>query len=115
MTLRSVVRRISRAAMPSTPREYLTPRDGIQSRSSRKRNAADSRNPRANQSGSEAKNVSPATTVARALIAPVFSRGRKRIASAPAVGRRMRMESSPFIRRPYSSREDDVDADEGED
>src|SRR5664280_3418300 len=63
MKERSVVRRIRSAAMPSTPREYCAPRDGIQSCVSRKKKSPDLRKPAKVQRGTDSRNSAPAKSV----------------------------------------------------
>src|SRR5450759_221373 len=113
MNDRSVVSRIKSPAIPSTPSEYFTPRDGIQSNDSRKMKSPDVLNPSANQSGSERAKVAPANKVDVIWITRLFSFGRKAMTTAPTSGRKIRSERSPIIPRPL--REEDVNANEAED
>jgi hypothetical protein len=64
----SVVSRIKRTEMPSTPTWYLAPTAGIQSRAKVNWNAGPAGS-YTNQSGSERTKSSPAITVATVLIA----------------------------------------------
>src|SRR5450759_3339200 len=102
MKERRVVRRIKRAAMPSTPREYFAPRDGIQSCVSRKKKSPDLRKPANVQRGIDTRNSAPAKSVVTHRTTEVFSRGTKSTTSVPTTGRKIRSDrsGSPFIRRP---------------
>src|ERR1039458_5213237 len=113
MNDRSVVRRIRSAAMPSTPREYFAPREGIQSCVSRKKKSPDLRKPAKVQSWSESRNSAPAKSVVTHRTIEAFSRGTKSTTSVPTTGRKMRSERSPFIRRP--SLQEEIEAHEAED
>src|SRR5512143_168727 len=113
MNDRSVVRRIRRAAMPSTPSEYFAPREGIHSRVSRKKKSPDLRKPANVQRGTDSTNSAPAKSVVTHLMTEGFSRGTKSTTSVPATGRKMRSDRSPFIRRP--SRQQEIEAHEAED
>src|ERR1017187_874271 len=105
MNDRSVVRRIRSAAMPSTPREYFAPREGIQSCVSRKKKSPDLRKPAKVHSGSESRNSAPANSVVTHRTIEAFSRGTKSTTSVPTTGRNMRSDRSPFIRRPSLQQE----------
>src|SRR5450759_1422065 len=114
MNDRSVVRRIRSAAIPSTPREYFAPRDGIQSCVSRKKKSPDLRKPAKVHSGSESRNSAPAKSVVTHRIVEAFSRGTKSTTIVPTTGRKMRSERSPlYIRRP--SLQEKIEAHEAED
>src|SRR5207249_10999321 len=80
-----VVRRISSALRPSTPRKYSAPTDGIHAaRSTNWKSLTDGLNQ--NQSGTEIAKPSNATTFAIQRIAFAFSFGTSRRSSAPAIG-----------------------------
>src|SRR5471032_1847308 len=113
MKERSVVRMIRSAEMPSTPREYFAPRDGIQSCVSRKKKSPDLRKPANVQRGSDARNSAPAKSVVTHLTTEGFSRGTKSTTSVPTTGRKIRSERSPFIRRP--SLQEEIETHETED
>src|SRR5664279_2621672 len=112
MKERSVVRRIRSAAMPSTPREYFAPRDGIQSCVSRKKKSPDLRKPAKVQRGTDARNSAPAKNVVTHRTTEAFSRGTKSTTSVPTTGRKIRSDRSPFIRRP--SLQEEIETHEAE-
>src|SRR5450759_2169103 len=114
MKERRVVRRIKRAAMPSTPREYFAPRDGIQSCVSRKKKSPDLRKPANVQRGIDTRNSAPAKSVVTHRTTEVFSRGTKSTTSVPTTGRKIRSDrsGSPFIRRP--SLQEEIETHEAE-
>src|SRR5664279_3900790 len=113
MKERSVVRRIRSAEMPSTPREYFAPRDGIQSCVSRKKKSPDLRKPANVQRGSDTRNSAPAKSVVTHRTTEGFSRGTQNTTSVPTTGRKIRSDRSPFIRRP--SLQEEIEAHETED
>src|SRR5450756_460931 len=114
MKERSVVRRIRSAAMPSTPREYFAPRDGIQSCVSRKKKSPDLRKPAKVQRGTDSRNSAPAKSVVTHRTTEVFSRGTKSTTSVPTTGSKIRSDrsGSPFIRRP--SLQEEIETHEAE-
>src|SRR5512132_3022098 len=97
ITPSSVVSSTNSAEMPSTPKMYWTPMEGIQSSRSSVRSSKPARLvSHWKNSGSEIRKSSPATAVAKYAMPFFASFGKKMSTSAPASGRYAMSESRPW-------------------